>query len=88
MVTKTTAAGVKIRLPSNDPSAREYVLITDTSTNANDFDAPKASVPMTSGLVIPAVGGWQAIRDAYAGAVEVRRNQVRALDTSEPKGNN
>lgn len=88
MVTKTTAAGVKIKLPSDDSNARQYVLITDTSTNANDFDAPKASVPMGSGLVIPAVGGWQVLRDAYAGAVETRRNQGRTVDTAVPKGNN
>jgi hypothetical protein len=88
MIEKKTAAGVKIRLPSDDPSARQYVLITDTSTNANDFDAPKASVPMGSGLVIPAVGGWRAVHDAYAGAVEKRRNQGRMLDTAAPQGNN
>jgi hypothetical protein len=75
-------------LPSDDPTARQYVLITDTSTNANDFDAPKASVPMGSGLVIPAVGGWQALRNAYAGAVKKRRNQGRTLDTAASQGNN
>jgi hypothetical protein len=88
MIEKKTAAGVKIRLPSDDPTARQYVLITDTSTNANDFDAPKASVPMGSGLVIPAIGGWQALRNAYAGAVEKRRNQGRTLDTAASQGNN
>jgi len=87
-VTKTTAAGIKIKVPSSDPTAREYVLITDTSTNANDFDSPKASVPMGSGLVIPAVGGWQTLRDAYAGAVEKRRNQSRPLDTAASESNN
>lgn len=88
MVTKTTAAGVKIKLPSNDPSACEYVLITNTSIHANDFDSPKSSVPLGSKLVIPAAGGWQALRDAYAGAVETRRNQSRTLDTAAPKDNN
>lgn len=88
MVTKTTAAGVKIKLPSNDPSACEYVLVTNTSTHANDFDSPKSSVPLGSKLIIPAAGGWQALRDAYTGAVEKRRNQSRTLDTAAPKGNN
>jgi hypothetical protein len=87
-VKKKTKGGVVLDLPSDDPTAREYVLITDTSTNPGDFDSPKATVPMGSSLVIPAVGGWQAIRNAYFGAVEVRRNQDRALDTAAPKGNN
>ncbi len=80
-------AGGKLMLPSKDPSEREYVLITDTATNANDFDSPKSSVPIGSKLIIPAAGGWQALRDAYAGAVETRRNQSRTLDTAASKGN-
>ena len=87
-IERVTAAGVKIKLPSNDPSARQYVLITDTSTNANDFDSPKSSVPMASGLPIPEVAGWQAVRDAYTAAAEMRRNQSRALDTGASTGNN
>jgi hypothetical protein len=88
MVEKVTAAGVKIKLPSSDPDAREYVLVTDTSTNPNDFDSPKASVPMGSQLIIPPVAGWQAVRNAYAGAVEIRRNQRRAVDTGAVTCNN
>lgn len=88
MITKTTKAGATFRVPSSDPSAREYVLIADTSTNVNDFDSPKASVPMGSSLVIPSVAGWQALRDAYSSAVEKRRNQSRQVDTGASKCNN
>ena len=84
-ITKITASGAKLQLPSPDPTKREYVIITDTSTRENDFDSPKANVPMGSKLVIPAVGAWQTVRDAYAGAVEIRR---KGLDSAATKGNN
>lgn len=72
----TTKSGAKVRLPSKDPKDRQYVLITDTTTVAADYDGPKANVPLESGLVIPQHGGWAAFRAAYEKAVEVRRNQL------------
>lgn len=88
MVTTKTTTGVEIRRPSADSSAREYVLITDTASNPNDFDSPKVPVPIQSGLVLPEFGAWQAVQGAYDGAVEIRRNQRRALDTASNDGNN
>ena len=66
-------SGGTIEIPSKDPKDRQYILITDTSTTAEDYDSPKSNVPIESGLVIPSRNGWGAYRDAYSRAVEIRR---------------
>jgi len=66
-------SGMSIETTSKDPKDRQFVLITDTSTTAEDYDSPKSNVPLESGLVIPARNGWGTYRDAYSRAVEIRR---------------
>ncbi len=61
---------------NEDPKDRQYVLITDTSTTAEDYDSPKSNVPIESGLVIPARNGWAAYRAAYTRAVDIRRGMT------------
>jgi len=76
VIQQKTKSGTVINIPSKDPKDRRYVLITDTSTTAEDFDSPKCNVPVESGLVIPAKGGWNAFRAAYAKAVDIRRSEL------------
>lgn len=76
IVHQKTKSGTVINIPSKDSKDRRYVLITDTSTTAEDFDSPKCNVPVESGLVIPAKGGWSAFRAAYAKAVDIRRGEL------------
>jgi hypothetical protein len=76
VVEQKTKSGTVIKIPSKNPKDRRYVLITDTSTTAEDFDSPKCNVPVESGLVIPARGGWSAFRAAYSKAVDIRRNEL------------
>ena len=76
VVQQKTKTGITINIPSKNPKDRRYVLITDTSTTAEDFDSPKCNVPVESGLVIPARGGWNAFRAAYAKAVDIRRSEL------------
>lgn len=75
-VKQKTKSGLEIEVASKNPNDRQYVLLTDTSSSADDFDSPKSCLPIESGLVIPAVGGWQTFRDAYAKAVERRRGEA------------
>jgi len=82
-VATKTRSGATINMSSKDPKDRRYVLITDTSTTAEDYDSPKSNVPMESGLVIPAKGGWSTFRSAYQKAVELRRTESTAATTNE-----
>lgn len=70
---RTTKSGVVLKIASKDPSKRQFVLITDTSTTAEDYDSPKCNVPVESGLVLPIRGGWNAFCVAYSKAVDIRR---------------
>lgn len=72
-VQQKTKSGSTYNVTSKDPKDRRYVLITDTSTTSEDFDSPKSNVPIESGLLIPAKGGWAAFRAAYQKAVDIRR---------------
>ena len=73
LIPSKTKSGVTINIPSKNPKDKRYVLITDTSTTAEDFDSPKSNVPMESGLSIPAKCGWATFQAAYQKAVEIRK---------------
>lgn len=61
------------------PGKRKFILATDTTPASKDFDGPKCTVPIKSGLEIPAIDGWEAFRKAYATAVELRRSRKEVL---------
>lgn len=86
MVTQSLKGGMKVKIPSKDPKDRQYVLITDTTTTAEDFDSPKSNVPIESGLVIPAVNGWATYRAAYERAVAIRREEGTKNAVKLPPG--
>lgn len=69
--------GTVLKIPSKDPSKKQFILITDTSTTAEDYDSPKCNVPVESGLVLPICGGWATFCVAYQKAVDIRRAMAK-----------
>lgn len=72
-IQQRTKSGAVITVESKNPADRRHVLITDTSTTAEDFDSPKSNVPIESGLTIPPKDGWATFREAYNKALAKRQ---------------